>query len=86
MNGGMMALERLVMGKLIAHGNNPVLAWNVHNVVVYKDTNGNIKADRRKSTEKIDGAVALAMAIGRANLSDPNAGRSVYEDRDVREL
>lgn len=86
MNGGMMALERLVMGKLMAHGGNPVLAWNVHNVVVYKDTNGNIKPDRRKSTEKIDGAVAMAMAIGRAALADPNAGRSVYEDRDVREL
>lgn len=86
MNGGMKALERLITGKLLAHGDHAVLTWNIHNVVTYQDTNGNTKPDRRKSTEKIDGAVALVMAIGRANVADPQAKRSIYEDRGVLAL
>lgn len=82
MNAGMRALERMIAGALLAHGNHAVLAWNVHNVVTFQDSNGNIKPDRRKSTEKIDGAVALVMAVGRVTLRDADAG-SVYEERGV---
>jgi phage terminase large subunit-like protein len=82
MNGGMRALERLILGALLAHGDHAVLTWNMHNVVVSQDTNGNIKPDKRKSTEKIDGAVALAMAIGRLTVS-PGDTQSVYEERGV---
>lgn len=54
----------LVSGKLI-HPRNPVLTWCASNVVVEMDAAGNIKPNRKKSTEKIDGIVAMAMAIGR---------------------
>ena len=60
------ALERLVLGQLIRHGGNPVLRWMASNVCVTQDPAGNLKPDRSKSSEKIDGIVALIMAIGRA--------------------
>ncbi len=43
---------------------NPVIRWMFRNVVIYKDPNDNIKLDKRKSTEKIDGVVAMANAYG----------------------
>jgi phage terminase large subunit-like protein len=52
-------------GKL-RHGGHPVLAWNVGNAVVRKDPAGNIKPDKEKATDKIDGLVAAIMACGRA--------------------
>ena len=56
-----LALE----GKL-AHGGHPVLAWMVDNIHVRTDPAGNIKPDKQKSTEKIDGVVATIMALDRA--------------------
>jgi phage terminase large subunit-like protein len=44
--------------------NNPVIRWMFSNVQIISDQNENIKADKRKSREKIDGVVALANAIG----------------------
>lgn len=43
---------------------NPVIRWMFRNVVIYRDANDNIKMDKRKSIEKIDGVVAMANAIG----------------------
>lgn len=74
-------LENLVLKKQLAHGNNPVLGWNASNVVVLHDPAGNIKPDKGKSIEKIDGIVALIMALDRALLH--GSKRSVYEDRGV---
>ncbi|MCS4484480.1 terminase large subunit [Gleimia sp. 6138-11-ORH1] len=56
-----LALE----GKL-AHGGHPVLAWMVDNIRIRKDPAGNIKPDKPKSIEKIDGVVATIMALDRA--------------------
>jgi phage terminase large subunit-like protein len=58
------ALEKMILGGDINHLGNPVLAWNIDNVVTDEDAAGNIKINKAKSTEKVDGAVALAMAIG----------------------
>jgi phage terminase large subunit-like protein len=69
-------LELAISGR-IAHGGNPVLRWMAGNAVVKTDPAGNIKLDKSKSTEKIDGAVALAMALSRAEAHAPetnNAG------------
>ncbi len=52
--------------KRIAHGGHPVLRWNMDNIFIRTDPAGNIKADKEKSTEKIDGAVATIMALDRA--------------------
>lgn len=74
-------LERLVLGRLIAHGNHPVLRWNAANVVVRLDPAGNKKPDKSKSTERIDGIVALIMGLDRAtrHADDP----SIYSTRGV---
>lgn len=82
MNPPMKELERLVLSKKIRHGNNPVLTWMADNLVARLDPAGNIKPDKEKSREKIDGIVALIMAIDLA-LRHPEA-KSVYEKRGIR--
>lgn len=59
------AVERLVLGRKLIHGGNPVLRWNAVNTVVRQDPAGNLKPDKEKSIERIDGMVAMIMAIGR---------------------
>lgn len=78
-------LLRLVLAGQIAHGGNPVLRWMADNVTAKSDPAGNVKPDKGKSTNKIDGIVAAIMGLARmtANASD---GRSVYEDRGVLAL
>jgi len=56
-------METLLLEKKLTHPNNPVLTWNAANAVVVKDPAGNRKLDKAKSTGRIDGMVALAMAI-----------------------
>lgn len=84
MNPPMKELERLVLAKKIRHGNNPVLTWMADNVVARMDPAGNIKPDKERSGEKIDGIVALIMALDLA-LRHPEE-RSVYEQRGIRRL
>lgn len=76
-------LMYLVLGKEIAHGGNPVLRWNVDNLVIEQDAAGNIKPNKAKSTQRIDGAVAMIMAIDRAIKHRDDDKPSVYEDRGV---
>ena len=52
------------------------------NVFVRQDPAGNIKMDKEKSTEKIDGAVATVMALDRAIRNEGSDG-SVYDDRGI---
>ena len=59
-------IERMVLGEILNHGDNPVMAWNASNCVIRKDPAGNMKIDKERSNEKVDGMVALAMAVGRA--------------------
>jgi len=82
MNPPMKELERLVLSKKIHHGNNPVLTWMADNLVARVDPAGNIKPDKEKSREKIDGIVALIMALDLA-LRHPET-KSVYEKRGIR--
>jgi phage terminase large subunit-like protein len=60
------ALETAVLQRQLRHGAHPVLTWNCSNVIVARDPAGNRKLDKEKSREKIDGIVALAMALGLA--------------------
>lgn len=78
-------LEALVMSGKLRHGDHPVLNWMANNVAVTEDPAGNIKMAKDKSTEKIDGMVALAMALGRAIVQEGD-GRSVYEERGFLSL
>lgn len=67
--------ETLVLGRQLAHGRHPVLRWNVANVAVRQDPAGNRKPDKDRSTERIDGVVALLMALGRAIVAAPEPSR-----------
>ena len=73
-------LMRLVLEHKLCHGGHPVLRWNMDNAYVRTDPAGNLKLDKEKSTEKVDGAVALVMALDRA-MKNLNGGDSVYNHR-----
>jgi phage terminase large subunit-like protein len=55
-------IEKLFLSNEITHDGNPVLEWMMSNVILRLDPAGNIKIDKAKSTEKVDGAVAMVMA------------------------
>lgn len=76
-------LFKLTLEQRIAHGGHPVLRWNVDNVTIKTDPAGNIKADKEKSTEKIDGAIATIMALARALVCGNGTGESVYDSRGL---
>ena len=76
-------LMKLVLEERIAHGGHPVLRWNMDNIFIRTDPAGNIKADKAKSTEKIDGAIALIMALDRAIRCGNDSGESVYDSRGL---
>ena len=71
-------LEKLILGKQIAHGGHPVLRWMVSNVAVKQDAAGNMKPDKAKSTERIDGVVALVMSLGRASIAPKSPNYQIF--------
>ncbi len=75
-------LMELVLERNVAHGGHPVLRWMMDNIFVRTDPAGNIKPDKEKSTEKIDGAVAAIMALDRAIRHGGSTG-SVYDERGI---
>jgi phage terminase large subunit-like protein len=58
------SLETLLLNEQMAHGANPVLTMCMANARIEKDAAGNRKMNKAKATGRIDGAVALAMAVG----------------------
>lgn len=86
MSAPMKELERLALSKRIAHGGNVPLAWMMDNVVAEQDAAGNLKPSKARSSEKIDGVVALIMGLDRATRHDSESHRSVYEERGIRSL
>lgn len=84
----MKELEKMVLRGGMRHGGHPVLRWNASNVAVThkRDAADNIKPDKDKSRDKIDGIVALVMAIGLMMAGVGEAATSVYETRGVLTL
>ncbi|MGX7145086.1 terminase large subunit [Facklamia languida] len=76
-------LMKLTLEKKIAHGGHPVLRWMMDNIFIRTDPAGNIKPDKEKSTEKIDGVVATVMALDRALRHNTTAVDSVYDNRGI---
>lgn len=76
-------LMKLTLEQNIAHGGHPVLRWMMDNIFIRTDPAGNIKADKEKSTEKIDGAVATIMGLDRAIRCGNESGASVYDSRGL---
>lgn len=75
-------LYKLLMEGNINHGGQPVLKWMAQNVVMRQDPAGNIKPDKEKSSEKIDGIVATIMALDRCIRNQGDDG-SVYDERGI---
>jgi phage terminase large subunit-like protein len=75
-------IHRMLLAGEFQHAGNPVLRWNASNVTVATDAAGNIKPDKERSTERIDGVVAVIMAIGRAKVQPANE-HSVYNDEEL---
>ena len=59
-------IERLMFEKRLRHGGHPILKWNAANAVAVGDPSGNRKLDKTRSRERIDGLVALVMALATA--------------------
>lgn len=76
-------LITLVRAKKFHHGGNPVLRWMADNMSVRQDPAGNMKPDKEKSTEKIDGLVACVMALGRWIVGESGPEATVYNDGEV---
>jgi phage terminase large subunit-like protein len=55
-------VEKMFLSSEITHDGNPVMEWMMSNVMLRFDPAGNIKIDKAKSTEKVDGPVAMVMA------------------------
>lgn len=79
-------LERLLIKQAIFTEGNPVLDWMSSNVVVRTDPAGNLKPDKEASEEKIDGIVAVIMALGRFMANREPVKKSPYEGRGLRSL
>jgi phage terminase large subunit-like protein len=76
-------LERLMLDGKLRHGGHPILRWMAGNVQVETDAAGNQRPSKARSAERIDGMVALDMALGRA-MAHLDAKPSVYTERGFR--
>ena len=74
-------LEKLIIGKQIIHNDNPCMNWMLSNVAIQEDPAGNIKIAKNKSKEKVDGMVALVMALGEKMSGESTD--SVYDERGL---
>jgi phage terminase large subunit-like protein len=79
MSPALRELESAILDGKLAHGNHPVLTMCAANAVVDRDASGNRKLTKAKSRGRIDGAVALAMAMSVASThTEEAAGMNDY--------
>jgi phage terminase large subunit-like protein len=76
------AWEGLIRRRRYAHGANPVMRWMISNLRVRSDPAGNVKIDKSKSADKVDGAIAAVMSLDRALRAGPPTV-PVYETRGL---
>lgn len=79
------AIEKMIYSGELLHDGNPVTRWMFGNVELSIDPAGNVKPDKKKSSEKIDGAVATIMAKGlllTRDLAILEDGPSRYENEE----
>ncbi|HNN17367.1 MAG TPA: terminase large subunit [Giesbergeria sp.] len=67
-------LEAELLNGRIAHGGNPLLTWCAANAVVVRDPAGNRKIDKARATGRVDGLIALTMAMGVASKAEEAMG------------
>ena len=78
LSGPSKELERQVLAHTLDHGNDPVLEWMADNAVSKVDENGNVRPVKGKGKHKIDGIVALIIAIHVMQALEPRR-TSAYE-------
>lgn len=76
-------LEKMVIGVQCRHAGHPVLRWMASNLAVEEDSAENVKFSKKKSSEKIDGMVSLAMAYGRYDANAEVDTSSIYDDNGI---
>ena len=79
-------VETLVAEKNLRHGENPVLRWMNANVDIKTDSEGHIKIDKIKSAGKVDGMVAMVMALKGwiFHQSEPESAGFIYDNEEAR--
>lgn len=86
-NAPIREIELLAHQGRLNHQNNKVLNWHCSNVVLMKDSNDNMKFDKNKSIEKIDGMVSLTMAMGVCLVDlKEKVEENIYEQRGLIDL
>jgi phage terminase large subunit-like protein len=83
MNAPAKKIETTALEGGFRFGFNPILAWNFASSTISTDVYGNykiVKPDRFKSSKRVDGVLALAMAIGAWQRKPDDEFRSIYED------
>ena len=87
MTGAVEALEGSILDRVLVHDGHPCLTWNISNAMVISDAAGNRKLDKSQVRFRIDGAVALAMAIGLKSRDRKGLPqRSAYEGLTVEQI
>jgi len=83
MSDPMKTLDALITARKIEHDGNPAMTWMLSNVVSNEDAKENVYPRKLRGEDKIDGPVALIMAIGRhlAATAAPAAEESIYNER-----
>ena len=75
--------EKLVLSEKIEHFGNPVLRWMLSSTLIKTDPAGNIKPDKEKSVQKIDGIVASIMALGEWMTAQAEDDNDPYSKRGM---
>jgi phage terminase large subunit-like protein len=84
LNEALRKLSTLVVDGSLCHGDDPILAWMAGNAVVREGRNKEIRLDKEKSSEKIDGISAVTMAADRVVRNpDGDAGATAYDDDGI---
>ena len=76
-------LERLLLKGDLTHDDNPCMAWQMGNVLIYRDANDNKKIHKSKSSEKVDGPVSAVMSLAELLDSDTAPKESPYNEVDL---
>ena len=77
-----LLMEGTAEKPMLRHGGNPVARWMIDNLAVAMDPSGNVKPDKSKAADKIDGVSALVTAMARAMHHQPPR-ISAYESGDL---
>ncbi len=83
MNEPCKMFSSMIKDQSLSHNQHPVFSWMASNVAIREDAYGNVRPDRVKSPQKIDGIVASLMALGRWMFDIEEGEGSKYEEEDV---